>query len=142
MNPGYVVMVLEEAIPSRKVAGSWVDAVFIVAAFSRKGRKPALQRSRYVTAFEITAPGVDSDRAAKDLLGLLNNRRKSDGSSPSILFPLDDVALWLSAQIALPSTWDLAGPDKESAVLALNKLTQVTAAKKAGLSVPETAFAE
>jgi predicted ATP-grasp superfamily ATP-dependent carboligase len=141
MNAGYVVIGFAEALSSPEVAWSLVDAGFIVAAFSRKGRKPALQRSRYVTIFDITAPEMNSDTAANDLLNLLNRRRANEDATPSILFPLDDVALWLSAQIALPPTWVLAGPDKKSAVLALNKSIQITAAKKAGLSVPETAVA-
>src|ERR1051325_4179635 len=98
MNPGYVVIGFAEAISSPEVAWSLVDAGFTVAAFSRKGRKSALQQSRYVTVFEVTAPEIDSDRAAKDLVNLLLNCRSSHNGSASILFPLDDVALWLSAR--------------------------------------------
>jgi hypothetical protein len=78
MNSGYAVIGFAEALSSPEVAWSLVDADFTVAAFSRKGRKSALQQSRYVTVFEIAAPETDSDRAAIDLANLLRDCRSDE----------------------------------------------------------------
>src|SRR5438477_4201706 len=87
----FVLVGFAEALSSPEVTWSLVDAGFTVAAFSRKTRKSALQHSRYVTVFDITAPEVDSDAAATDLANLLNKCHANDSVHDSVLFPLDDV---------------------------------------------------
>jgi predicted ATP-grasp superfamily ATP-dependent carboligase len=142
MASALVLIGFGEALSSPEVAWSLVDSGFRVAAFSRKGRKPALQRSRYVTVFEITAPETECAAALADLANVLNKCRANDGAQESVLFPLDDVALWLCAQKPLPPKWVLAGPSPNGVLLALDKSVQVKAAGEAGLAVPLTTIAE
>lgn len=139
VDSGFVLVGFAEALSSAEVTWSLVDAGFSVAAFSRRGRKSALRHSRYVTVFDITAPEVDSDAAATDLANLLSTCHSNDSADGSVLFPLDDVALWLCAQKPLPPGWVLAGPHRNGLLLlALDKSVQVTAVAKGGLPVPRT----
>ena len=139
---GFVLLGFAEALSSPEVAWSLVDAGFRVGAFSRKGRKSALHHSRYVTVFDITAPETDSDAARADLATVLDSCRPNSEAQESVLFPLDDVALWLCAQKPLPPKWVLAGPPPGGVQLALDKSVQIIAAGKAGLPVPVTTIAE
>ena len=120
---------------------SLVDGGFRVAAFTRKGRTSALRHSHHVTFHEITSPESDLVTALSDLRSLLASLGKGVNGTPSILFPLDDKAVWLSSQLALPSSWWLAGPQGSTAELALNKCVQVRLAEQAGFRVPQTAVA-
>jgi hypothetical protein len=138
MAAALVLIGFAEALSSPEAAWSLVDAGFRVAAFSRKGRKSALQHSRYVTVFDITAPEIDFTSALADLHAILS---LSDASKPSLLFPLDDVALWLCCEKALPKEWVLAGPSTVGAQFALDKSAQMSAALSAGLQVPQTTVA-
>ena len=142
MAAALVLIGFAEALSSPEVAWSLVDAGFRVAAFSRKGRKSALQHSRYVTVFDITAPETDFNAALTDLATILNKCRANGDAQGSVLFPLDDVALWLCAQKPLLPKWVLAGPPAGAAQLALDKSVQVKAADRAGLPVPQTTIAE
>src|SRR5215831_2996462 len=128
-----VVIGFAEALPSPEVAWSLVDAGFRVAAFARKGRKSGLRHSRYVTVFEITAPETDCTAARADLATVVNNSCAHGNNRDLVLFPLDDVALWLCAQQSLSSKWVLAGPSAAGMRLALDKSVQVEAAGEADL---------
>ena len=139
---GFVLLGFAEALSSPEVAWSLVDAGFRVAAFARKGRKSALQHSRYVTVLEITPPETDYAAASADLAVILNNCRANGDARHSVLFPLDDVALWLCAQQSLSSKWVLAGPSATGMQLALDKAVQVEAAIQAGLPVLPTTIAK
>jgi hypothetical protein len=137
-----VLIGFAEALSAPEVTWSLVDAGFAVAAFSRKGRNSALKHSRYVTLFEVTAPEIDTAAAGTELLDILNECSADSRVQNCVLFPLDDVALWLSARIVLPPQWLLAGPSNKTAALALNKVVQVAEASKAGFAVPQTGIAE
>ncbi|HYK40188.1 MAG TPA: hypothetical protein VEU98_09170 [Candidatus Eremiobacteraceae bacterium] len=127
-----------EALSSPEVAWSLVDSGFRVAAFSRKGRKSALRHSRYVMVFDIIAPETDSVAALGDLHSILSS---TNASKPSVLFPLDDAAVWLCCEKPLPPGWVLAGPSSAGAQFAVDKTVQINAAAKAGLQVPLTTVA-
>ena len=135
----FVLLGFAEALSSPEVTWSLVDAGFRVAAFSRKGHRSALRHSRHVTIFDITAPETNSTAALADLFSLLD---KCCSASASVLFPLDDVALWLCCEKPLPRQWVLAGPSAAGAEFALNKSLQIKAAHRAGLQVPQTTVAE
>jgi hypothetical protein len=141
-DTGFALLGFAEALSSPEVAWSLVGAGFRVAAFARKGRKSALRHSRYVTVFEITAPETDFAAARADFATVLNNCCASGSNHALVLFPLDDVALWLCAQQLLPSKWVLAGPSAAEMQLALDKSVQVKAAVEAGLAVPSTTVAK
>jgi Predicted ATP-grasp enzyme len=138
-DSGFVLLGFAEALSSPEVAWSLVDAGFRVAAFSRKGRRSALRHSRHVTIFDITAPETNCTAALADLLSLLDKCRSD---SASVLFPLDDLALWLCCEKPLPPQWALAGPLAASAEFALNKPLQIKAAHSAGLRVLHTSVAD
>ena len=59
----------------------------------------------------------------------------------SVLFPLDDKAVWLSSRLQIDKPWLLAGPQGPQAELALNKCVQTRMAQEAGFNVPKTALA-
>jgi hypothetical protein len=134
-DSGFVLLGFAEALSSPEVAWSLVDAGFRVAAFSRKGRRSALRHSRHVTIFNITAPETNCTAALTDLLSLLD---RCSSARPSVLFPLDDVALSLCCEKPLPPQWVLAGPSTAGAEFALNKPLQIKAAYSAGLHIPHT----
>ncbi|HEY1893924.1 MAG TPA: hypothetical protein VGG52_05175 [Chthoniobacterales bacterium] len=137
-DSGFVLLGFAEALSSPEVAWSLVDAGFRVAAFSRKGRKSALRHSRYVMCFDITAPEMDSVAALADLHSILSS---NGASRPSVLFPLDDAAVWLCGEKLLPAQWVLAGPSSAGARFALDKSLQINTALKVGLQVPQTTVA-
>src|SRR4051794_41516459 len=68
-------------------------AGFRVAAFARRGAKPALRRVRDVELHEITAPEADAHAAADDL------RRLLEETGASAYLPLDDYAVWLAGAL-------------------------------------------
>jgi predicted ATP-grasp superfamily ATP-dependent carboligase len=141
-DSGFVLLGFAEALSSPEVAWSLVDAGFRVAAFARKGRKSALHHSRYVTVLEITAPETDYARTCADLVAILSNCRANEDTADFVLFPLDDVALWLCAQQSLSSKWVVAGPSAAGMQLALDKAVQVEAAIQARLPVLPTIIAK
>lgn len=128
-----------EALSGPEVVWSLVDAGFQVVAFTRRGRRSALQHSRYVVPVEITPPELDQEAALTDLEKLL--ALWTDSSNPQVLLPLDDAALWLCSLARRTERWILAGPRGERAEFALDKWIQVEAARAAGLKVPETTLA-
>jgi len=135
-----VVIGFAEAISAPEVLWSLVDSGFQVVAFSRKGRRSALHFSRHVVCHQITPPESDLDAALSDLHSLLMSLDTA-GSTHLVLFPLDDSAVWLCHMIPLEPDWILAGPQGDSAELALDKQRQVQAALDAGFNVPSTLLA-
>lgn len=140
-DSGLVLLGFAEALSSPEVAWSLVDAGFRVAAFARRSRKCALRHSRYVTVFEITAPETNYVAARAELASVLDSCRINESRQPFVLFPLDDAALALCAQLSLSSEWVLAGANAATMQLALDKFVQVNAAARAGMAVPPTRIA-
>src|SRR5262249_10317177 len=62
-------------------------------------------------------------------------------SGPTLLFPLDDTALWMSNEIKLGENWIIIGPRHANATLALDKLLQTQLAREVGFNVPHTTVA-
>src|SRR4051812_50153347 len=82
-----------EAMAAIEAAWSLQGAGFRVAAFARRGAKPALRRVRDVELHEITAPEADAHAAADDL------RRLLEETGASAYLPLDDYAVWLAGAL-------------------------------------------
>jgi hypothetical protein len=129
-----VLLGFAEAASAPEAVWSLVDAGFDVLAFARKGRGSALRRSRHVACVEIRSPEADVFGALSDLAAVLASL---DGPT-RVLFPLDDLAVWLSNRVTMPEGGLIVGPTGDAAQLALNKELQVQAAIRAGLAVPRT----
>src|SRR4051812_19257691 len=129
-----VLVGFAEAASAPEVVWSLVDAGFRVTAFARRGRASGLRRSRHVRCIEVRAPETDAPGAQQDLAALIAEA----GTGASVLFPLDDTAVWLCSRQSLPSNWTLVGPSGMAAELALNKELQCAAAGRAGFHVPTT----
>ena len=136
---GLVAIGFAEALSAPETAWSLADAGFEVIAFSRKGRRPALRHSRYVTVFEITAPESDCAAALGELAALLDSQQGEPGTELALL-PLDDASVWLSCRVRPASQWTLAGASGARAEMALDKQKQIKAAAQAGLRAPATSF--
>ena len=136
-----VLVGFAEAVSAPETVWSLVDGGYRVVAFARKGRASALRHSRHVVCHEICAPESDLQASLSDLRSLLNSLGPQDGDAESILFPLDDKAVWLCSQIGPVSGWRLAGPENGCAELALKKNLQVELAREAGFNVPQTVLA-
>jgi len=135
-----VLIGFAEALAAPEVAWSLVDAGFAVVAFARRGRSSALRHSRLVTCHEICPPETDLDAALADLHSIMRSLRGAEGSQ-TVLFPLDDTAVWLASRVKPESGWLLAGPQGRNVELALNKCHQLQFAREAGFAVPRTACA-
>lgn len=133
-----VLIGFAEALSSPEVAWSLVDAGFRVLAFSRNGHKCALRSSRYVKVFSITPPEINASAAVADLNSLLREIHSKGEGNPGLLFPLDDSAVWLCCESALPKNWVLAGPNSRGERFALDKSLQITTGIAAGLNAPKT----
>jgi predicted ATP-grasp superfamily ATP-dependent carboligase len=126
-----VLIGFAEAMAAIEATWSLQGAGFRVAAFARRGAKPALRRVRDVELHEITAPEADAHAAAGDL------RRLLEETGAVAYLPLDDYAVWLAGALgdmAIP----VAGPSGELVRYALDKTLQLEAARTAGLPVPES----
>jgi predicted ATP-grasp superfamily ATP-dependent carboligase len=141
MSKGTVLIGFAEAMSAPEVAWSLVDEGFRVTAFARKGRASALRHSRHVTCHEICPPEADLQRSLSDLNSLLDSSAIAPDSSPRILFPVDDKAVWLCSRVKSRNGWLLAGPSGANADLALNKCLQIQKAQDAGFNVPKTCLA-
>ena len=126
-----------EALSAPEVAWSLVDAGFAVTAFARKGRHSALRHSAHVELLEITPPELDSETALADIENALRAGNFADGRG-GVIFPLDDTALWLCSRLPDQPGWVWAGPRGPAAELALDKVIQIAAARKAGFDVLPT----
>jgi len=131
-----VLVGFAEALSAPEVVWSLVDDGFQVVAFARSGHSSALRQSRHVVCYEISPPEVDPQRSLSDLTALLANLGVGSNAACSILFPLDDKAVWLCSALQLERPWLLAGPQDGAAELALNKHMQFQAACEAGFDVP------
>jgi predicted ATP-grasp superfamily ATP-dependent carboligase len=138
-NTGLVLLGFAEALSAPEVAWSLVDAGFRVLAFGRQGRLAALRQSRYLRVIDVTPPEVSHAAALADISRIL--RDHSNAPSARVLYPLDDSAVWLCAQLPASTGWTLAGPSGADLQLALDKHFQARTAKECGLRVPETSVA-
>jgi predicted ATP-grasp superfamily ATP-dependent carboligase len=136
-----VLIGFAEALSAPEAAWSLVDAGHHVIAFARRGRPSALRHSRFVKIQEICAPESDLQTSLIELQSLLTSVEKEASSSPLVLLPLDDKAVWLASRVQLNQLWSLAGPRGPQAELALNKCLQVQAAHNAGFHVPASKLA-
>lgn len=133
MSQPLAVIGFAEALAAPEVAWSLVDAGYRVVAFTRRGKKPALRKSRLVECREIASPEADLEAAGRELTQLLQSL--PDG----VLFPLDDTAVLLCGGVVTKVTgWKLAGPQGDCAELALNKQLQTGLAADSGFRVPST----
>ena len=127
-----VLIGFAEALAAPEAAWSLVDDGFEVLAFTRRGARPALRRSRRVRLVEITAPEQDAAQAARELSAAVALER------PCAVLPLDDASLWLADRALAGTGATIAGATGEQARLALDKSLQLAAARDAGLVVPWT----
>jgi predicted ATP-grasp superfamily ATP-dependent carboligase len=132
-----VLMGFAEAEAAPEVAWSLVDAGARVVAFCRRGHGSPLRHSRYVTCHEISRPEEDADAAGMDLCALMRRTKAESGALPTVLFPLDDMAVWLCDRAGRDSSWVFAGPRGDQAALALDKSRQIALARLCGMNVPE-----
>jgi predicted ATP-grasp superfamily ATP-dependent carboligase len=138
MSRATILVGFAEALSAPEVVWSLVDAGFQVVAFARKGRASALRYSRHVTCYEIHAPESDLEASLVDLHSLLSTLSSQGQGTPLVLFPLDDKAVWLCSRAQIDNRWLFAGPLGACSELALNKNTQVEAARAAGFNVPKS----
>lgn len=118
--------------PAPETAWSLLGAGFEVVAFSRRGSRPALRRSKRVEVIAVTPPEEDVSAAVEDVA------RAVRSCGAKALLPLDDFALWLSGPVAEGANVEVIGPGKDAADFALDKRLQVEAASRAGFAVPLT----
>lgn len=128
-----VLIGFAEALAGIESAWSLLDAGFHVAAFTRRGARPPLRRSRLVRTLEVTPPEEDAARTSGDIRAAIAETRAA------AVLPLDDAAVLLCSPLAeAGGPTVLAGPSGAQARLALDKREQLSAAAAAGLDVPET----
>jgi predicted ATP-grasp superfamily ATP-dependent carboligase len=126
-----VLMGFAEAYAAIESAWSLRDAGFRVAAFARKGSRPALRRVRGVELHEVSAPEEGIAQTLEDVRALIRSLE------PAAFLPLDDGSVWLARALE-DDGLTIAGATGSRAELALDKALQVDAAREAGLLVPET----
>jgi len=120
-----------EAYAAIETAWSLRDAGFRVAAFTRRGERPAVRRVRGVEVHEVSPPEDGVEETLDDL------RRLISILDPAALMPLDDASVLLSGAL---EDVTIAGPSGKRIEYALDKALQVEAARAAGLLVPPTAI--
>jgi hypothetical protein len=120
-----------EALAAIETTWSLQSAGFRVVAFYRAGRKPALGRVRGIELHEVPRPEVDTDATVAAVQSLCR------ALTPAALLPLDDFALWVCSRLPI-GVARVAGASGDAVHYALDKSLQITAAQKAGLSVPST----
>jgi predicted ATP-grasp superfamily ATP-dependent carboligase len=126
-----VLIGFAEALAAIEATWSLQDAGFKVVAFCRAGTRPALRRARDVEVHEVPCPEVDAAATATAVRALCAV------TSPTVLLPLDDHAVWVCSQLEDASV-PLAGPAGDAADFALDKSLQIAAAVRVGLPVPPT----
>lgn len=127
----HVLIGFAEALPAPEVVFSLRSAGHRVSAFTRQAKLP-LAHLPLDAMHVIPAPEQDTAAAAAALADLM----AAEGA-PDFVLPLDDAGLWLSAA-ALGDDARVAGATGRQAEVALDKVKQIDAAKRAGLAVPET----
>jgi len=135
-----VLIVFAEALAAPEVAWSLFDAGHEVIAIGRRGRRSALRHSSHVTVRDVTPPELDAATAVADLEEFCKNVPLKAGR-PGVIFPLDDAAVWLCDRLALSTGWLVNGAQGPTTAVALDKETQIRAARDAGLPVPRTVVA-
>jgi hypothetical protein len=144
-----VLIGFAEALAAIEAFWALRDYGWNVVAFARRGTRPALARCQGVRIVEITAPEENTAAAHSDLANLMASLR------PGVVLPLCDQSVWLTDQvnssrngqedrlnIPLPGregvndVSPVAGPTGEQARTALDKITQLELAKRAGFAVP------
>lgn len=149
-----VLVGFAEALSAPEVVWSLADAGFKVSAFARRGSRSALRHSRYVTVTDVTAPEADAAATVRELGALLRSLSGLSKGGCSVLFPLDDAAVWLcdrvadAAQDGRPGagsgkhlSFALAGPSGQHVLVALDKALQLDTARRAGFNVLPTRVA-
>ena len=134
-----VLIGFAESLAAIECAWILLDAGYDIVAFTRRGRRPPLARSRRVDVREVTSPQLDAAAAVADI-GVL-----AGSVGASVVMPLDDDAVWLCDQTAASqpgSDVQVAGPIGPHATLALDKRLQLDVAASAGLRVPPTVVIE
>lgn len=129
-----------EALAAPEVAWSLLDAGFAVTVLARRRRNSSLRHSDHVEVIEITPPEEDLAAAQADIVRTLASKVSSAGLR-GVLFPLDDVALWLFTRLECPAGWVLAGPPDSAVGFAFDKAMQMASARAAGLNVLPTLVA-
>jgi hypothetical protein len=129
-----VVIGFAESLAGIESAWCLTAAGFEVHAFTRRHARPAVARGKNIRVIPVTPPEEDAFATVTELSQHIRELR------PAAMLPLDDHAVWLSAQLAgeVPA---VAGPTGQQASLALDKRGQLRLAASAGLAVPLTAQA-
>jgi predicted ATP-grasp superfamily ATP-dependent carboligase len=134
---GPILIGFAGALAAPEAAESLIGEGLEVTAFAPRGSRPALRRHRRVRVDEITPPDVSANDAVADLADLARAR------GAIALMPLDDASLWLCDRAAARlGGVPVIGPTGEQARLAVDKRLQIAAARRAGLSVPDTRIAQ
>jgi predicted ATP-grasp superfamily ATP-dependent carboligase len=129
---GPILIGFAEALAGPEAALSLLAAGLPVAAFARRGARPALRRHPEVAIHTLTAPEDDAATA----VGELRELARSLGAVA--LMALDDSAVWLCDRAADGLGLPVIGATGEQAELALDKRRQIELAQTAGLPVPPT----
>jgi predicted ATP-grasp superfamily ATP-dependent carboligase len=126
-----VLIGFAEAMAAIEAAWSLQAGGFRVAAFARRGAKPAVRHVQGVELHELAPPETDAQAAVSDLRELLA------ATGAGAYLPLDDYAVWLAGAVGDTGV-PVAGPSGELVRYALDKTLQLDAAREAGLPVPES----
>ena len=141
MSQATVLVGFAEALSAPEVVWSLADAGFDVFAFGRRGSRSALRHSRYVTVTDVTPPETDAEATAREIGALVTSLVHSS-QGRTVLFPLDDAAVWLCDRVSnADSGFALAGPSGEQAAIALDKIAQIEIARRSGFNVLPTRVA-
>lgn len=119
-----------ESLAGPEAVWSLLREGWSVTAFTRSGARAALHRDPRVRIVDVPAPEASADACREALRWL--------ATAPELIavLPLDDAALWLTAEIAADLHVPVAGPSGAQARLALDKRLQLRAAAVAGFAVP------
>lgn len=128
--PDTVLVGFAEALAGPEAVWSLLRAGWAVTAFTRCGARAALRRDPRVRLVEVPVPEA-SVAACREAV-----RRLAAAPELVAMLPLDDAALWLSADLAADLPIPVAGPTGGQARLALDKRLQLQAATLAGFAVP------
>lgn len=128
----HVLMGFAEALAAPECFFSLHHAGHRVSVWARMGASgPMLSRLPLAGVHHIPAPEQDAAGARTAFAALLAR------ATPDAVLPLDDPGLWL-ADAVMGADPRLAGGQGAAVAVALDKAAQITAARAAGLSVPQT----
>ena len=128
----HVLMGFAEALAAPEAFFSLYHAGHQVSVFAREGaRNPILNRLPLVGIHWLPAPECNAPAAIKKLDQTLKK------VAPDAVLPLDDPGLWLADRV-IGCDSRLAGGIGDATAVALDKARQITAARTAGLTPPET----